>query len=64
MGLGGSKNITEDVDRVLIAGKPDYNRCDNMITTSKYTVWSFLPLVRGLSTDTGVAVDWHFFALF
>lgn len=45
MGLGGSKHIHDDGDRVLVAGRPDYNRCDNMITTSKYTVWNFFPIV-------------------
>lgn len=47
MGGGLSKTIREDgSDRVLVAGRPDLNRCDNMITTSKYTPASFLPLVR------------------
>ena len=48
MGVAISKHILEDGDRVLVAGRPDYNRCDNMITTYKYTVWTFLPIVRNL----------------
>eukprot|EP00934_Nitzschia_sp_Nitz4_P003792 Nitzschia sp. Nitz4//scaffold193_size40683//22974//28351//NITZ4_007501-RA/size40683-augustus-gene-0.57-mRNA-1//-1//CDS//3329540285//3782//frame0 len=47
MGLGGSKHVVDEGDRVLVAGKPDFNRCDNMITTSKFTVWNFLPLAVG-----------------
>jgi hypothetical protein len=46
MGIGGSKHVDDDGDRELVVGKPDLMRCDNMITTSKYTVWTFLPLVR------------------
>jgi hypothetical protein len=46
MGVGGSKHVIDDGDRVLVAGRPDLNRCDNMITTSKYTIWTFFPIVR------------------
>ena len=46
MGIGGSKSADDGKDRTLVAGRPDFARCDNMVTTSKYTVWSFLPLVR------------------
>ena len=49
MGVGGSKLQHDDGDRVLVAGRPDLNRCDNMITTSKYSVWSFLPIVREIA---------------
>ena len=45
MGLGTAKRNEDDGDRVLVAGRPDLNRCDNMITTSKYTLYSFLPVV-------------------
>jgi len=34
----------DEDDRVLLAGKPDYERCDNKICTSKYTLLSFLPV--------------------
>ena len=44
--MGASHSKVEDSDRVLVAGRPNYNRCDNVIVTSKYTVWSFLPVVR------------------
>jgi glycine cleavage system protein P-like pyridoxal-binding family len=50
MGIGGSKNVNDEGDRELVVGRPDLTRCDNMITTSKYTVWTFLPLVRGSCT--------------
>jgi len=33
-------------DRVLVLGKPDYERCDNKVITSRYTIVSFLPVVR------------------
>lgn len=36
----------DGTDRVLVAGLPDYTRCDNTLITSKYTPWNFLPLVR------------------
>lgn len=51
MGLAASKQVDEDADRVLVAGRPDFNRCDNMTTTSKYTVWTFLPVVRVAFTN-------------
>jgi hypothetical protein len=50
MGIGRSKEAVDEGDRVLLAGKPNYDRCDNMITTSRYTTWNFLPVVRRPST--------------
>ncbi|KAG7346626.1 phospholipid-translocating P-type ATPase, flippase [Nitzschia inconspicua] len=47
MGLALTKPHHEEGDRVLVAGRPNYNRCDNMIVTSKYTAWSFLPVAVG-----------------
>lgn len=35
----------EPAQRVLTVGLPDLNYCDNVVTTSKYTWWSFLPVV-------------------
>ena len=32
-------------DRLLIAGQPDYTRCDNTLITSKDTILNFLPIV-------------------
>jgi len=53
MGFGSAQRTDDDGDRVLVAGRPDLNRCDNMIKTSKYTVWSFLPIVsEGVSKFT------------
>jgi len=31
-------------DRLLIAGQPDYTRCDNTLITSRYTYLNFLPI--------------------
>jgi hypothetical protein len=45
MGLALSKDRHDEGDRVLVVGRPNLNRCDNMIVTSKYTAWSFLPVV-------------------
>lgn len=45
MGTALSKNDQPESHRVVVAGRPNYNRCDNMIVTSKYTAWSFLPVV-------------------
>jgi hypothetical protein len=36
----------KEPDRVLICGKPDFDRCDNKVTTARYTVVTFLPVVR------------------
>ena len=51
MGVGRSKELVDEGDRVLLAGKPDYDRCDNMITTSRYTSWNFIFVVRIPSTE-------------
>jgi hypothetical protein len=56
MGIGGSKNVDDHADRVLVAGRPNLERCDNMITTAKYTIWTFLPVVRRLSTVVYVSL--------
>ena len=32
-------------NRLLMAGQPDYTRCDNTLITSKYTILNFLPIV-------------------
>ena len=38
----------EDKDRILVAGRPNYNRTNNMVRTSKYTALTFIPIVRDL----------------
>ena len=43
--LSKKKNKKEP-DRVLIAGKPDYERCDNKVVSARYTPLTFLPVVR------------------
>ena len=45
MGIGSSKPAVDDGDRKLVAGRPDLERCDNKISTSKYTVLNFFPIV-------------------
>jgi hypothetical protein len=41
------KIIEEDgTQRILNVGIPNTNRCNNILITSKYTLWTFLPLVR------------------
>jgi hypothetical protein len=37
----------EEGDRILLVGQPDFERCDNKVITSKYSLLSFLPVVRG-----------------
>jgi hypothetical protein len=36
----------EETQRIIVVGRPDYERCDNKISTSKYNVFTFLPIVR------------------
>mmetsp|Transcript_30768 Transcript_30768/g.50812 ORF Transcript_30768/g.50812 Transcript_30768/m.50812 type:complete len:1752 (-) Transcript_30768:131-5386(-) len=36
--------VVETADRILIAGQPELERCNNVVTTSKYTLISFLPV--------------------
>jgi hypothetical protein len=36
----------KEPDRVLICGRPDFDRCDNQVTTARYTALTFLPVVR------------------
>jgi magnesium-transporting ATPase (P-type) len=34
----------EETQRIIVVGRPDYERCDNKISTSKYNVFTFLPI--------------------
>jgi len=43
MGLGG-QGAPVETERILVAGRPDLSKCDNSISTSKYTLYSFLPV--------------------
>jgi hypothetical protein len=36
----------EATDRVLIAGKAHYDRCDNKVKSARYTLFTFFPKVR------------------
>lgn len=35
----------KEPDRILIPGKPDYDRCDNKVVSARYTLYNFLPVV-------------------
>lgn len=39
-------------DRVLVVGRPNYERCDNTIITARYTLLTFLPVVSVDSCDS------------
>ena len=56
MGIAYSINDGEETERVLTAGRPNFDRCDNKIITAKYTALSFLPMVRG----NKYALDEHY----
>jgi hypothetical protein len=48
------KIMEEDgTQRILKVGVPNTNRCNNILITSKYTLWTFLPLVRTYVTIHG-----------
>jgi hypothetical protein len=55
------KIIEEDgTQRILNVGIPNNNRCNNILITSKYTVWTFLPLVRYYVGFTLFTLDFTF----
>jgi hypothetical protein len=54
MGTAHSNHEREERERVLMAGRPNYYRCDNKIITAKYTVWNFLPIVSGHERTRGI----------
>jgi hypothetical protein len=37
--------VVDNEDRVLVAGRPDFERCDNKVLTAKYSLLTFLPIV-------------------
>lgn len=39
------KKVKKAPDRILTPGLPNYERCNNEVTTSRYTAWTFLPVV-------------------
>ena len=41
-----AKKKVKEPDRVLIAGKPDLDRCDNKVVSARYTAFNFFPVVR------------------
>ena len=47
MGIAQSNHEHDETERVLIAARPNYHRCDNTVITAKFTVFTFLPLVSG-----------------
>jgi hypothetical protein len=46
-----AKKKAKEPDRVLIAGKPDLDRCDNKVISARYTALNFLPVVSRLVAD-------------
>lgn len=40
------KKDKKEPDRLLIVGKPDYERCDNKVVSARYSPLTFLPVVR------------------
>lgn len=42
---GKHKAEKDEGPRILLAGRPDLERCDNKISTSKYSLLSFIPVV-------------------
>lgn len=45
MGCAQSSHERDETERILVAGRPNYQRCDNTVITAKFTVFTFLPLV-------------------
>ena len=44
---GGNENDVEGSSkRIILLGKSDKSFCNNHVTTAKYTVRNFLPIVR------------------
>jgi hypothetical protein len=37
--------VDREPDRVLVAGRPDFDRCDNKVISARYTMASFFPKV-------------------
>jgi Ni,Fe-hydrogenase I cytochrome b subunit len=42
----GKKDKVKEPDRILLTGKPDYERCDNKVVSARYTLVTFFPVVR------------------
>lgn len=40
-----------ETNRILIAGRPEFEQCDNTVKTSKYTILSFLPVVGNVTLE-------------
>ena len=40
------KEKAKEPDRILIAGKPDLDRCNNEVVSARYTALNFIPVVR------------------
>ena len=40
------KKDKKEPDRVLVAGQPDYEQCDNKVISARYSLLTFLPVVR------------------
>jgi hypothetical protein len=42
------KEKVKEPDRVLVCGKPDFQRCNNQVKTARYTLVTFLRVVSAL----------------
>lgn len=53
----------EETQRYIVVGREDKNRCDNKISTSKYNIFTFLPVVRTFYVILGskrvILVSWQ-----
>lgn len=47
MGSAHSNHERDETERVLVAARPNLQRCDNTVITAKFTIFTFLPLVSG-----------------
>lgn len=47
-------HLEEVENRTLVVGKPNLERCDNKISTSKYTLLTFLPIVSTFGLGLGI----------
>lgn len=45
MGGKDEEDSTAETQRIIVVGRPCLDRCDNMISTSKYNIITFLPIV-------------------
>jgi hypothetical protein len=49
----------DEAKRILLAGKADHAHTDNSVSTAKYTLLTFLPIVSIISNTSCVAYAMH-----